>query len=199
MAPSLRMRLRNEMFFHPLEEGNRLAMFAPLVQGGGIVVACDNGQLPASEFLPDVVSRLSDGKGNFRFPGGVQPDEPPELAEPGYEHFQREHGSDDRRYCRDHADGAVRAGVPVLMLRGRVAGTALPARGLCLVAVPPGGTAATIQAKNITAAGPRGVARRPPAFVRVRRRQALKELPQPHVVRTFGLLNLKPDASRVST
>jgi hypothetical protein len=65
---TLSIGLRNEMFFHPLEERNRLAMFSPLAQGGGIVVACDHGQLPASEFLPDVVSRLSDGKGNFRFP-----------------------------------------------------------------------------------------------------------------------------------
>ena len=56
-----------------------------------------------------------------------------------------------------------------------------------------------INSKNKTAAGPPWAARRPSAFVRVRRRQALKELPQPQVVRTLGLLNLNPEASRVTT
>ncbi len=65
---TLTVGVRNEMHLHPLEQRDRLAMFTPLVQGGGIVVACSDGQLPTSEFLPDVVSRLSDGKGNFKFP-----------------------------------------------------------------------------------------------------------------------------------
>lgn len=65
---TLTVGIRNEMFFHPLEQRNRLAMFSPVLQGGGMVVACDNGQLSTKDFNPDVVSRLRNAQGNFVFP-----------------------------------------------------------------------------------------------------------------------------------
>jgi hypothetical protein len=71
IAPNftLTFGVRNESFYHPDEERNRLAMFSPLVgPGGGIVVACSNGKLPTSEFNVGVVSRLTDSKGNLPFP-----------------------------------------------------------------------------------------------------------------------------------
>jgi len=65
---TITMGVREEMFYYPLEQYNRLAMFSPALQGGGMVVACDHGQLPSSRFLPDVVSRLTNAQGVFRFP-----------------------------------------------------------------------------------------------------------------------------------
>jgi transcription-repair coupling factor (superfamily II helicase) len=58
--------LRHELFLNPYEDKNRLAMFD--MEHGAIVVASDNGTLPTDLFLPAVVAKLSDGKGNWRFP-----------------------------------------------------------------------------------------------------------------------------------
>ncbi len=63
---TLSFGMRHELFLNPLEEKNRLALFDR--SRGAIVVASDNGQLPVSEFLPAVVRKLTDGKGNWRFP-----------------------------------------------------------------------------------------------------------------------------------
>jgi Carboxypeptidase regulatory-like domain len=61
--------VRNESFYHPDEERNRLAMFSPLVSaGGGIVVACSDGKLPSDQFNPGVISRLTNAQGNLPFP-----------------------------------------------------------------------------------------------------------------------------------
>ena len=65
---TLTLGLRNEMSYHPEEQYNRLAMFAPSLGGGGIVVACSNGQLPTGEFNPGVVSKLTNAQGKFSFP-----------------------------------------------------------------------------------------------------------------------------------
>lgn len=60
--------VRYEYSPSPSEVKNKLAMFDPDLPGGGFVVACNNGQLPTSYFLPSVVSKLTDSKGNFPFP-----------------------------------------------------------------------------------------------------------------------------------
>jgi hypothetical protein len=67
---TLTFGIRNEAFYHPEEENNRLAMFSPYVPGGqgGMVVACSNGQLPASEYNPGVISRLVNANGALPFP-----------------------------------------------------------------------------------------------------------------------------------
>ncbi len=60
--------LRNESFYHPAEERNRLAMFTPDLQGGGIIVACSGGKLPVDEYNKGVMSRLLNASGNLTFP-----------------------------------------------------------------------------------------------------------------------------------
>jgi hypothetical protein len=60
--------VRYEYSPSPSEVKNRLAMFDPNLSGGGFVVACNDGQLPTSYFLPSVVSKLTDASGNFIFP-----------------------------------------------------------------------------------------------------------------------------------
>lgn len=63
---TLSFGLRHEIFFNPFEERNRLAMFD--AETGAIVVASDQGRLPASEFLPLVAAKLTDAQGRWRFP-----------------------------------------------------------------------------------------------------------------------------------
>lgn len=63
---TLNFGLRHELFLNPYEERNRLALFD--MASGAIVVASEDGKMPVSEFLPAVVAKLSDGKGNWRFP-----------------------------------------------------------------------------------------------------------------------------------
>jgi len=65
---TLTLGLRNEMAYYPQEQYNRLSMFAPNFDGGGIVVACSGGQLPTSEFNPGVVSKVTNTQGKFNFP-----------------------------------------------------------------------------------------------------------------------------------
>ena len=65
---TLTLGLRHELFFSAEEDRNRLAMFSPEVQGGGLVVACPDGKLPSREFLPDVISRMSNAQGEFSIP-----------------------------------------------------------------------------------------------------------------------------------
>jgi carboxypeptidase family protein len=66
---TLTIGLRNETFFHPDEEFNRIAMFSPEVSAaGGIVVGCSDGQLPENMYNPGVISRLKDANGNLPFP-----------------------------------------------------------------------------------------------------------------------------------
>ncbi|MBI4874776.1 MAG: TonB-dependent receptor [Acidobacteria bacterium] len=68
VAPRLTLTfgLRHELFLNPYEEKNRLALFD--MSRGAIVVASDDGKLPTGQFLPAVVAKLTDGKGNWRFP-----------------------------------------------------------------------------------------------------------------------------------
>ena len=63
---TLSIGLRHELMLNPVEDKNRLAMFDPVT--GAIVVASDNGTLPASQYSPVIVADLSDGKGNWKFP-----------------------------------------------------------------------------------------------------------------------------------
>ncbi|MBI4903130.1 MAG: TonB-dependent receptor [Acidobacteria bacterium] len=63
---TLSLGLRHELFLNPYEDRNRLAMFD--ISTGGIVVASSNGQLPVSQYLPVVVSKLTDASGKWRFP-----------------------------------------------------------------------------------------------------------------------------------
>ncbi len=63
---TLSLGVRYELFLNPYEDRNRLAMFD--INSGGIVVASDNGTLPTSLYLPAVVAKLTDGKGNWKFP-----------------------------------------------------------------------------------------------------------------------------------
>ncbi|MBL8229927.1 MAG: carboxypeptidase regulatory-like domain-containing protein [Bryobacterales bacterium] len=63
---TLSFGLRHELFLNPVEERNRLGMFDP--DSGAIVVASDNGRLPTNEFLPLIVSRLTNAQGQWRFP-----------------------------------------------------------------------------------------------------------------------------------
>jgi hypothetical protein len=58
--------LRYELFLNPYEDRNRLAMFD--INTGAVVVASNNDNLPTSEFLPAVVSKLTDASGNWKFP-----------------------------------------------------------------------------------------------------------------------------------
>jgi hypothetical protein len=62
----LSLGLRNEMFFSPSEDQQRLAIFDPT--SGAIVVATEDGQLPVDSFLPSVTRRLTDAQGQFVFP-----------------------------------------------------------------------------------------------------------------------------------
>jgi hypothetical protein len=63
---TLSLGLRYELFLNPYEDRNRLAMFD--INTGAVVVASNNGNLPTSEFLPAVVSKLTDASGNWKFP-----------------------------------------------------------------------------------------------------------------------------------
>ena len=63
---TLSMGLRHELQLSPYEERNRLAMFD--LYTGAMIVATDGGKLPTSEFLPSIVSKLTDAAGNWRFP-----------------------------------------------------------------------------------------------------------------------------------
>ena len=65
---TLDLGLRYELSPGPVEAHNRLALFDPNLAGGGFVVACTNGQLPSSEFLPSVVSKLTNSSGSFIYP-----------------------------------------------------------------------------------------------------------------------------------
>jgi hypothetical protein len=66
---TLTFGMRNETFYHPAEERNRLAMFSPDLQGGGMVVACGaDGKMPTSEFNRGVMSRLTRADGTLSFP-----------------------------------------------------------------------------------------------------------------------------------
>jgi hypothetical protein len=63
---TISMGVRHELFLNPYEDRNRLAMFD--INTGGIVVASDNGKLPANLYLPAVVAKLTDANGNWKFP-----------------------------------------------------------------------------------------------------------------------------------
>ncbi len=63
---TLSMGLRYELFLSPYEDRNRLAMFD--ITNGAIVVASNNGALPVSLYLPQVVAKLTDAGGNWKFP-----------------------------------------------------------------------------------------------------------------------------------
>ncbi len=65
---TITLGVRDEMYYQPVEERNRIAMFSPDVPGGGMVVACSDGKLPTKEFLPTVAARLTNSAGNFVFP-----------------------------------------------------------------------------------------------------------------------------------
>jgi hypothetical protein len=59
--------LRYELSPSPSEAKNRIAMFSALIPGGGFVVACSNGQLPSSQFLQSVTSKLTDATGKLKY------------------------------------------------------------------------------------------------------------------------------------
>ena len=63
---TLSLGLRHELQLSPLEESNRLAMFD--LYTGAMIVASDDGKLPTDQYLPSVVSKLTDAQGNWRFP-----------------------------------------------------------------------------------------------------------------------------------
>lgn len=63
---TLSFGVRHELILNPYEENNRLAFFDR--DTGAIVVASNNSSLPTDQFLPSAVAKLSDGKGNWRFP-----------------------------------------------------------------------------------------------------------------------------------
>ena len=63
---TLSLGFRYELFLNPYEPRNRLAMFD--IKTGAIVVASDNGKLPTDQYLPAVVSKLTDANGNWKFP-----------------------------------------------------------------------------------------------------------------------------------
>lgn len=66
---TLDLGLRYEFSPSPTEQHDRLSIFDPdLPGGGGFVVACKSGQLPTKEFLPSVVSKLTNKSGAFIFP-----------------------------------------------------------------------------------------------------------------------------------
>lgn len=60
--------LRYELSPSPYEVKNRLALFDPDMPGGGFVVACSDGQLPKDQFLPNVVSQITNADGTFKYP-----------------------------------------------------------------------------------------------------------------------------------
>jgi len=63
---TLTLGLRHELFLNPYEQRNRLAMFDYV--NGAMVVASDDGKLPADQFLPSVVAKLTDAQNNWKFP-----------------------------------------------------------------------------------------------------------------------------------
>jgi hypothetical protein len=63
---TLSIGLRHELSPSPTEAKNRLALFDPVT--GAVVVASNNGVLPADQYSPVIVSKLSDGNGHFTFP-----------------------------------------------------------------------------------------------------------------------------------
>jgi hypothetical protein len=63
---NLTFGLRHELLQNPYEAKNRLAFFDP--GSGAIVVASDDGNLPVEHFSATSVAKLTDGKGNWRFP-----------------------------------------------------------------------------------------------------------------------------------
>ena len=63
---TLSLGLRYEIFLNPYEDRNRLALFD--ISNGAIVVASDNGQLPTSQYLPQVVQKLTNADGSWKFP-----------------------------------------------------------------------------------------------------------------------------------
>jgi Carboxypeptidase regulatory-like domain/TonB-dependent Receptor Plug Domain len=65
---TLDLGLRYELSPSPQEARNRLALFDPDIPGGGFVVACSHEQLPSDQFLPTVVSKLTDASGAFTVP-----------------------------------------------------------------------------------------------------------------------------------
>jgi hypothetical protein len=68
LSPKLTVTLglRHELQLSPYEDKNRLSMFD--LATGAIIVASDNGKLPTDQFLPAIVSRLTDSTGKWRFP-----------------------------------------------------------------------------------------------------------------------------------
>jgi hypothetical protein len=65
---SLDLGVRYELSPSPVEASNRLALFDPDIAGGEFVVACSDGQLPSDQFLPSVVSKLTNASGAFTVP-----------------------------------------------------------------------------------------------------------------------------------
>jgi hypothetical protein len=63
---TISLGVRHELQLSPYEDRNRFSMFD--LATGAIIVASDNGKLPTNEFLPAVVSRLTDATGKWRFP-----------------------------------------------------------------------------------------------------------------------------------
>ena len=63
---TLSMGLRHELQLSPYEDRNRFAMFD--LYTGAMIIATDDGKLPSGEFLPSIVSKLTDAAGNWRFP-----------------------------------------------------------------------------------------------------------------------------------
>jgi hypothetical protein len=85
---TLSFGVRHELYANPYEEYNRLSFFDPAT--GAIVVASDGGKLPTGEFVPAIAAKLSDGKGNWRFPliSDVQANRNPRtLIDPRYRNF----------------------------------------------------------------------------------------------------------------
>lgn len=68
ITPSLTLSLglRYELFLNPYEDRNRLAMFD--IKTGAVVVASNDGKLPTDQYLPAIVSKLTDANGNWTFP-----------------------------------------------------------------------------------------------------------------------------------
>jgi hypothetical protein len=63
---TLDIGLRYELNFNPVEDKNRLAMFDPAL--AAIVVASNNGVLPASQYSPVIVQDLTNANGTWKFP-----------------------------------------------------------------------------------------------------------------------------------
>jgi len=60
--------VRYELRPWPYEKDNRWSIFTPSVPGGGMVVACSGGQLPARQFQPQLIAALADKDGKLPFP-----------------------------------------------------------------------------------------------------------------------------------